>query len=309
MMALYFIAFLLIAGGILSLLRCSPTVLLNSALHSMPRHQTTLKEKIKNSLHPKRVRGIRKIIKESRDVLQSTNQDSRFTSICLTSIALMILGILIASLMDNAILMPIFAVGFALIPFLCILLSSFGYKKRLHRELKTSLSLVTMEYIQNENIVKAVKDNMPYFHSPVKEVFRKFLAQVTLISANIPQELTNIKYSIDNDIWSEWIDAVISCQSNRNLKSTLIPIVDKFSDIRIVSGEVNLELYGPFKEFVIVSLFLLLEPVFIWSQNRDWFRILMFTTAGKMLLAIDAVVFFLCLIRVIRLTRPIEYQR
>lgn len=309
MMAVYFAAFLLIAGGVLLLTHFSPVDLFSAVFRSVPGRQARMREKIKNSLHPKKVHGIRKIVGESREILKSTNQSGRFSSVCLVSIGLMALGILLAGLMDNAVLMPVLAVGFALIPFLYILLSSFGYRRRLNRELETSLSLVTMGYIQSENIVKAVENNIGYFHPPVKEIFQKFLTQVTMINANITQELMNIRESIDNDIWGEWIDAVIACQGNRNLKSTLMPIVDKFSDIRIVSGEVNLELYGPFKEFVIVSLFLLLEPAFIWSQNGDWFAILMYTTAGKTILAIDMVIFFLCLIRVIRLTRPLEYQR
>lgn len=308
-MTLYLIAFILIMFGILYLLHISPVNMLSSAFKSMPKHRKNMREKINNSLHPKKAHGVHAIIQESRIILQSTNQSNRFSSICLASIVLMVVGILIASLLNNIILMPVLAVGFALIPFLYILLSAFGYHRRLNRELETSLSLITMQYIQSENIVKAVKDNIEYFHSPVKEIFQKFLAQVTLINSNVNQELMNIRDSINNDVWREWIDAVISCQSNRNLKSTLMPIVDKFSDMRIVSGEVNLELYGPFKEFVFTALFLLLEPVFLWTQNKDWYSILMNTLAGKIILAADAIIFFICLVRVIKLTRPLEYQR
>ncbi|HEX3018017.1 MAG TPA: hypothetical protein VHP31_09215 [Caproicibacter sp.] len=268
-----------------------------------------MKQKIKNSLHPKKPRGIKKIVGESKEILRSTNRLSRFSSMCILSMSFMILGLLIASLLGNVFLMPVLAIGLSLIPFLYVLLASFGFKKRLNRELETSLYIITMDYIQSENLIKAVQDNIDHFHAPVKKIFQKFITQVTMINSNVTQELLNIRESIDNDNFHEWIDAVISCQTNRNLKNTLMPIVNKFSDIRIVSGEVNLELYDPFKDFILTALFLVVEPVFIWSQNADWYDILMHTMAGQIILAIDAVAFFGCLIREIRLTRPIEYKR
>lgn len=308
MIAAYFIAFLLFAGGILTWLKLSPVDLLNSIFQAIPKKKPNMREKIKESIHPRGAKGIRKIVSESKEILKATNRMSRFSSICLISVFLAILGLLIASLMNNVFLMPVLAIGFALLPFLYILLSSFGYKKRLNRELETSLSLITMEYIQSENFIQAVQNNIEYFHSPVKEIFQKFLTQVTLINSNVTEELTNVRDSIDNSVFKEWINAVISCQSNRNQKNTLMAIVHKFSDIRLVSGEVNLEIYDPLKDFVLTALFLLVEPLFIRSQNADWFNILMYTPAGKIILALDGVAFFLCLIRAIRLTRPIEYR-
>lgn len=309
MIAAYFIAFLLFAGGILAWLNLSPVELLNTVFRAIPKRKPNMRKRIKESLHPKQARGIRKIVDESKDVLRSTNRLSRFSSTCLLSIFMAILGLLIGSLMNNVFLMPVLAIGFSLLPFLQILLSSFGYKKRLNRELETSLSLITMEYIQSENFIKAVQDNIEYLHSPVKEVFRKFLAQVTLINSNVVQELANIRDSIDNDIFRDWINSVIDCQSNRNQKNTLMGIVHKFSDIRLVSGEINIDMYDPFKDFVLTALFMILEPLFIRSQSADWFNILMYTPIGNALLALDGVAFFLCLVRAIHLTRPIEYQR
>lgn len=309
MIAAYFIAFLLFAGSILAWLNVSPVELLNSVFRAIPRKKSNMRERIKESLQPKQARGIRKIVMESKDVLRSTNRLNRFSSTCLISAFMAILGLLIGSLMNNIFLMPVLAIGFSLLPFLQILLSSFGYKKRLNRELETSLSLITMEYIQSENFIKAVQDNIEYLHSPVKEVFRKFLAQVTLINSNVVQELANIRDSIDNDIFRDWINSVIDCQSNRNQKNTLMGIVHKFSDIRLVSGEINIDMYDPFKDFVLTALFMILEPLFIRSQSADWFNILMYTPIGNALLALDGVAFFLCLVRAIHLTRPIEYQR
>ncbi len=309
MIGLYLIAFLLMASGIFILFQINPYDLLQNLPNLIPKKQVTMKNKIKRSLNPPKPRGIRKIIKESKDILKSSNKLGRFSSLCILSLLLLTLGFLIAGFMDNVFLMPVLAVGLALIPFLYIMLASFGYKKRLNAELETSLSIITAEYIRSENFIGAVQENIEYFHSPVKEIFQNFITQVTLINPDITEELNKLKYQIDNDVFHEWIDAVILCQNNRTLKHTLMPIVNKLSDMRVVSGDLNLQLYDPFKEFILTALFLILEPLFIRSQNADWFNILMTTTAGKIVLAVDTIAFFFCLIRIIRLTRPIEYQR
>jgi hypothetical protein len=56
-------------------------------------------------------------------------------------------------------------------------------------------------------------------------------------------------------------------------------------------------------------LALLSIPFLMYSLNAQWGELLMYTKVGQMLLAVDAAVFFFALVRVIRLTRPIEFRR
>lgn len=297
------------ALGIIFILNLSPIQLLDKVPDLLPKKKVTMRSRIKQSLNPTKPRGIKKIIKESKEILKETNKLSRFSFLCILSAGLLTAGFIIAGLLDNIFLMPVLAAGMALIPFLYIMLSSFGFKKRLNSELETSLSIITTEYIRSENFIEAVQENLEYFHSPVKAVFKNFITQVTLINPNTTEELQKLKSEIDNDVFHEWIDAVILCQNNRNLKHTLMPIVNKLSDMRVVSGDLNLQLYDPLKEYILTAMFLIFEPLFIRSQNLEWYNILMNTAAGKIIIAIDIFVFFVCLIRIIRLTRPIEYQR
>ena len=205
--------------------------------------------------------------------------------------------------------MPVLGVGFALFPFLFILLQSYKYKQRLNGELETALSVVTAEYIRTENIVSAVQESIDSCRPPVRDAFQGFLGQVTSVNANVELALGQMRDEIDSDVWREWIDAIVCCQQNRTLKSTLQPIIRKLSDMRVVSGDLNAELYAPFRDWTIMGGMLLALPFLIRFLNLDWFHILMYTTGGQIVLAVDAVVFFFSLIRVIRLTRPVEYRR
>lgn len=309
MTALYFLAFLLLSAGMLLLLGMTPLEFLSSIPELVPKRKVTMKEKIKRSVNPKKPRGIRKIILETQTILKVTNRSGQFTSLCTLSFVLLIVGIFFASMLENFFLMPVLAGGLALIPFLYILLASFGYKRKLNNELEIALSVVTAEYIRTEDIVSAIEESLDVCRSPVKEVFQKFVASVTSVNANVVQALENMKGAIDSDVFREWVDAVILCQRDRTLKSTLNPIVQKFSEMRTVSGNLNLKLYEPFRNWLIMVLALLSVPFLMYSLNAQWGELLMYTKVGQMLLAVDAAVFFFALVRVIRLTRPIEFRR
>lgn len=309
MTALYFLAFLSLSTSIFLILGITPLEFLSSLPSLFPHKKVKMKDQIKQSVNPKKPHGIRKIILEAQTILTVTNRSGNFTLLCTLSLALLIVGIFVASLMGNVFLMPVLAVGFALIPFLYILLASFGYKKKLNMELETALSVVTAEYIRTEDIVSAIQESMGSCHSPVKEIFQEFVGNVTSVNANVVQALEQMKSKIDSDVFREWVEAVILCQRDRTLKSTLTPIVRKFSEMRTVAGNLNLKLYEPFRNWLIMALALFSVPVLLYTLNADWGYLLMHTQTGQIILAVDTAVFFFALIRVIRQTRPIEFRR
>ena len=73
---------------------------------------------------------------------------------------------------------------------------------------------------------------------------------------------------IDNTVFQEWCDALIACQHDRSLKTTLTPIVSKLSDMRVVNGELETMDYdvligGEYK--------LLLEPFAFYKFEGNMF--------------------------------------
>lgn len=309
MTLLFTIAFFVMTAGCLILLRLTPMQLLTVLAKPFSNKKVKMKKKIQMSIKPRKLRGIKRIIKESRDILQATNKSDRFSSLCMLSFVLCIFGVLVASSMQNLFLMPVLAAGFAILPFLYVLFSATKYKKQLNGTLETSLSIITTSYIRNENFLLAVQENIDYLNSPVRDVFLKFLTQAELINSNIMPLLEEMKGSIDNAVFQEWIDAVILCQDDRNLKSTLLPIVGKLSDMRIVAGDLDYLMYEPFKEYLMMAALLIANIPLIHSQSLEWYHTLMYTPIGQITLTVSAVILFISLIAVIRNTRPIEYKR
>jgi hypothetical protein len=148
-----------------------------------------------------------------------------------------------------------------------------------------------------------------YLNPPVCDVFRQFLAQTKVINADTRLALESIRYKIANDVYREWIDAVIACQEDKTLKTTLTPIISKLSDMRIVSAELDILLYEPMKEFITMAFLLVGTIPLMYFLNKSWFDTLLNTLIGKGVLAVSATALFISLAAVIRLTRPIEYKR
>lgn len=309
MTLLLFIAFISLAGGALILLGISPNDLVDGILMPFKRTDNSIKSRILGVTQKKKVKGVKLIIKETKEILAATNKSSKFSFLCILSLAMLIAGVFLALALSNLFLIPVLAIGMALLPFWYVRFTAAFYKKQLNAELETALSVITASYLRTESIITAVDENITYLNPPVVDVFKGFLNQTRLINSNIRIAVEALKEKIDNHVFQEWCDAVIACQEDKNLKSTLLPIVSKLSDMRIVASELEYLLYEPMKEFITMAVLLLGNIPLLYFLNRDWFNTLMFHPVGKLILAITGIIIFVSLAAVIRLSKPIEYRR
>ena len=75
-------------------------------------------------------------------------------------------------------------------------------------------------YLRTENFQQAVEENVRYLHPPVQEVFQRFLMRIKHIDPDMDAALVDLKAAIDNEVWREWCDAVMACQTDRSLTKT-----------------------------------------------------------------------------------------
>ena len=188
-------------------------------------------------------------------------------------------------------------------------LTASHFRKDVSEELETALSIITTAYIRNEDIVTAVEENIAYLNPPIKDVFTDFLVQLKLIDSDVNKAIAGLKDKVDNDVFHEWCDALMLCQQDRGLKTTLTPIVAKLSDIRVVNSELELMLAEPRKEFIIMALLVIANIPIMYFLNKDWYDVLMHTAVGKIILSVDIAAIFISTAFVVKLTKPIEFKR
>lgn len=310
MTTLVTIAFLLAVTGCFLMLRLSPFSFLEGLATFFKPKKRSLKSRSRQTRKSKQPRGLKLLFMETKEILRVTGKSGMFSMLCILSMLLFVVGVLMALTMRNTYMVPVLAAGFALLPFYYVKFTAGRHKKQINTELETALSIITTSYLRGKNtIIRAIEENQPYLNPPVAEVFRNFLLQAKLINSNLKEALEQMKAGIDNGVFHEWVDAVIACQDDYNLKSTLPPIVAKLSDMRVVSAELDLLLMEPVKEYVTMMVLLLGSIPLMYFLNKEWYHTLMFTEFGKILLAICGGVIFVSIAAVVRHTRPIEYKR
>ena len=308
MIVFYLIRFLLISVGIILLLGITPEVVTNDMMKFISPKQT-LRDKAQIAKGRKKSRRITKEILHIKEALEVTGKGKQFTIACAASVVMLVAGCFLAVLLGNYFLIPVFAAAFAMLPFLFAKSTISAYDKHIKEEMETALSIITTSYIRSDDIVGAVNENITYLKPPIREIFQGFVGDATMISSDLKEAIRNLKEKIDNDIYREWCDTLIACQDDRTLKDTLLPIVGKLTDVRIVNNDLKTMLAEVRKEYWMMVCMVVANIPLLYVLNKDWFHALMFTLPGKIVLAICALVILITALLMMKYTRPIEYKR
>ncbi|MDF1493793.1 type II secretion system F family protein [Caproiciproducens sp. CPB-2] len=309
MTLLQLIACVGMTAGAFLLFQISPMQFTDGLFRFLTRKPKNIRDEINEVTKRKKRSFLRREIIETQKVLAMTGQSERFPMVCMVSLLLFVLGVCVAILMQNGFLIPVLALGLMLLPFWQIRLTSVHYRRNVAAELETALSIITTAYLRHEDILTAVEENIDYLNPPVRRVFAEFLTRLKLVDPDVETAIEDMKPKIQNDVFHEWCDAISSCQYDRNLKTTLTPIVNNLSDTRTVNAELDYLVAEPRKEFAMMVLLVIGNIPILYFLNKDWYAALMFTPVGQGTLAVCAAVIFFSVARVIRLTKPIEYKR
>ncbi len=294
--------------AIVLILDLSPRRVTEDLLQIITPHQT-LHERIKAIRGGKRKKSIYYKLMAMKQALEATGKHKQFTFICFASLVLFAVGIFLSILIDNLFLLPALSVAFALIPFLYTANTISSYEKKTKEELETTLSIITTSYIRSDDIIGAVRENIPYIKHPLKETFLAFTGDATAVSSNIKRALYNLKEKLDDEIFREWCDTLIACQDDRTLKDTLLPVVSKLTDVRIVNNELKGLLAAARNEYWVMVALVVGNIPLLYVLNKDWFHTLIYETSGKVVLGICGVVILVTALFMLKFTKPIEYKR
>lgn len=304
----YLICFLLLAVGAVLLLKLTPERITGDLMRFVSPKQT-LRDKVLTRKGKKKSRKITVELRRIKDALEQTGKGNQFAVACAASLLLMIVGCVIAIMIDNPFLVPVFAIAFAMIPFIYAKRTVAYYDNHVKEELETALSIITTSYVRTDDIVSAVKENNQYLKPPVKDIFAGFVAENMMISSDVKQSIRHLKEKVNNSIFAEWCETLVACQDDRTLKDTLMPIVTKLTDVRIVNNEIKGMLSSARIEYYMMAGMVVGNIPLLYFLNKDWFNALMFTTLGKLVLAICGLVIIVTAVLMLRFTKQIEYRK
>lgn len=197
------------------------------------------------------------------------------------------LGIILGSALNNIPLSILFAIIGLALPFCAIQFIWSLRDQKISEALEIALTRITSSYMRpGMTFEDALKENLKEIPDAVRPIFETILLQTTYVDADIVKALRESKLGIHNSIYKEWVNAVIRCQGNQTLKPTLPHIVNKFTEQRIIIGEVKVLMQEPRRSFFIMTGAAVLSPFLLYLIQREWFSLLLTSAIGKVLLAI-----------------------
>lgn len=299
------ICFILIASGLFALF----DIRLNNILAALSRQKAvTLSDEL-NVLTGTPAKGFfNRESYEIEQLLKTTGREGKFELIKKSSIILFAVGAVLALILDNVYMVPIMGIGFALMPMWYIRSTANVYKKHLNEELETAISVITTSYLRTDDLVRSIKENLPFINPPVKTNFETFIYEAEMINASLTSAINSLKMKVPNRVFHEWCNTLIQCQSDRTMKHTLPTTIQKFSDIRVVQSELEAMMDGPRREAITMMFLVVANIPLLYFLNKDWFHTLMFSTPGKIALALCAGIILFAIARIMKLSKPIEYR-
>lgn len=309
MTAILIVACVGLTAGFFMLFGISPMEFTEGIFTRILAKPNSIKSQINEATRRKKPNLLRREITEAQEILRLTNRTQMFGILCACSLGLAAAGICISAAIGNLFLAPVLAIGLMFVPFWYVKTTATNYKKAISSELETALSIITTAYLRNEDIITSIEENVHYLNAPVKSVFENFISRIKLSNPDLTAAILDMKQHIDNEVFHEWCDSLILCQNDRSLKSTLTPIVNKLSDMRVVNADLEYMVTGPRKEFITMALLVIGNIPLLYMLNKTWYNSLMNTIPGQIILAVSAVGIFVATAIVIKITKPIEFKR
>ena len=305
-MILSLIASIFIIVSIVCFFRLTPEQITSDVIKLFSKRES-IRDRIHSLRTGKKKKSLGQKLIYMKDALTAMGKGGRFGFIICLSLILFAVGGVLAVLINNIFLLPVFATAFAVIPFIYVRSSMDAYEKHIKDELETTLSIISTSYMRSDDIISAVKENLTYIKPPLREHFSAFLSDATLIS-NTKQALKNLKKKVDDEIFHEWCDALLQCQDDSTLKDTLQPIVAKLTDVRIVNTELSSMMAAVRMEYYTMVGLVVGNIPLLYVLNKDWFHTLIYELPGKITLGVCGLVIFVTYLFMLKFTKPIEYK-
>lgn len=305
---IYLICFILLVAGTAFILKLNSEQMTKD-LSFLFNRKKSLRDKSLTATGKKKSRKITVELQKIRTALEETGKQKQLSVAIAASVILMIGGAVAAVMMHNPFLIPVLAVAFAMLPFAYLMRTIAIYESQVKGEMETALSIITTSYVRSDNIISAVSENIRHLKPPLRGIFESFVAEATTITPDVRVAIMHMRDKISDTIFEEWCDTLVTCQNDRTLKDTLMPVVSKLTDVRLVNNSLKTMLSEVRREYYMMVAMVVANIPLLYCLNKDWYNALMNTVFGKIVLAICGVVIVVTFFKMNKYTKPVEYKR
>ncbi|WP_313559188.1 hypothetical protein [Ruminiclostridium cellobioparum] len=255
---------------------------------------------------PKRLNYLQKRKAEAIEVLKQGSSNMDYNSLMKLVVICGVIGFVIGLIFNNVAMSIILSIGLTYAPVQYLKFKQIGYVIALNDQIESGLNIISNSYIQNDDIIRAVRENIDRIDEPLKNILKDFLVDTKFIDANITKAILKMKAKVRNRFFDQWCDHVIMSQKDRDLKSTLIPIMEEMSDTKKMQAELDTMMFKIYKDYVSVVIVVIANIPIMRLINKSWYLFLVTTLPGKALMALTSIVILLTTAYVIKTNKPIS---
>ncbi len=170
-------------------------------------------------------------------------------------------------------------------------------------KIRGSMMILTNSYIVTEDFIKSVESNLDALEYPLP--FRDFLTYINYMDSNIKIGLRRMEAQVDNPYFSQWADALVMSQDDRNLKYAAASVVEAMNDVYEVQRESETAMFSIWREYFTLLTLIFSMPLIFRMLMNPAYTILVTSPIGKimMLLLLAAVVF--SVVKAMKLNKPL----
>lgn len=244
---------------------------------------------------------------DAKAILNETGRGGEFAKVAFQCVLFTAIGAFIGFIFKSILATAILGVMFFMIPLWRLKLYRNKYRKYMTAQLESTTSLISVSYIRCNNFIQAVEENIDQISPIVRPRFQYFLDECK-VNASVKNCVRDLRDSINNNLFHEWCEVVIKTLDNSEMKEALLPVCEKYTNVKIVQDEVDSEVVSSLIEYIIMMIFMVLCYPLVYVLNADWFAYYA-TIPGKVCVAYTLIVLFFSIVKMIGIMQPVEYER
>lgn len=308
MTVVFIFCFIVASVGIVLALDLTPKRI-GQEVSTLFNREQSLRERALLARGKKKQNKLLRYLEQVYRALADTGKEGQFGVACALSLLLMAAGCIIAVAINNLFLAPVLAIALATVPFVYLRRTVDMYEDQIRLNLETTLQCVTSSYERTRNLETAVQESLQNIKPPIRGIFEAFLAEINSVTPDVETAITHMKEQINDVVFEDWCDGLIACQGDNQLIDTLSPIVERLRDMKLINSELKVTISENRREYLIMALMVVANIPLLYVLNKDWYAALMYTTFGKVTLAICGLVILITWFLLNKYTKPVEYKR
>lgn len=305
-MILYLIVAIAVAAGLFILLQVNPVTLGKRLFTVVEEKPQNIRDTILAANGVKKPHAFSKAFEQMKEVLAWTGRTEQYRRYCGMALACSVIGVLVAVVLDNLLLIPVLAAFGLLIPPLYVLVTAAPYSKRVNSQAGTAMSIVTSSYLRTENLPQAVKENLPIMRGPIKKVFTRFWTQTEYVNADTEKALQDMSREFSGSIFREWCKVLQLCQHDRSQIGMLEPLLKKQHNTEITQIEIDSRAPAQLKDCRTMVLWVLGAYGLLAVYNINCLLYMFTSIPGQLVTTGTIAVLFLMFYRVVNVLKPIR---